>query len=721
MDRTWWYDNPEFLRHARTGLALPRALWILCIYQVVLLAVAGANLAVYVYARGKYSSPAECAQWIFVQLLGLDFLVLALSGATRIANAVGSEHFNLTLDAQRLAPLDPRAFAIGKLIGVPIRGWLHVAASLPLATLCVAFGGVSLGVMAQCFLLLGAGTLFYHSVALLRFRAPKATDVSGGAAVVVIFLATIGFAFPPGGHSSVLSLLSVAPLVRQLIQFGEARITLFGSDLPAVPFAVPVLLAAAWLTCTAAARTLRYPSRPVWSKPEALLLWAAAAGTAALIALPPTGPAGLALALGHVEGLAAGLLLLGLVFAQTVAMDSYDLNVGARVAARAGRDLGRMDERASAVPIVLAVAVASAAIVFGFGTVAQLGHAGPLDPGWPAACAAGVACGIASQGMFVLWARLVSRTSGRGVGVGIGFALWVGAAVGQVGFSALKLPHVALACSWLNPYLYYTRGERSFWDGLAASVVQLVLALAATQAYRARERGLVAAAWRTLRRAGELAGAPVLALIAGGIVGALAAGTVGAEPQTTGVDVRSGLHVYRVEFWCTQPGWEAGGAVGPERRGMQEPVYRRFLAWDTADRGIHPEAYDVAIYVANDTGKPIENVTLTMRERRLAGPVFRRESGEFVGLIDRGASVAAAEWIEAPGATVWNHVIQRIEPGARKKILFHGVSLGAAPAQARAARPFCWKVEYAAELRAGDPGAAPISRGIGVLDLALED
>jgi len=182
-----------------------------------------------------------------------------------------------------------------------------------------------------------------------------------------------------------------------------------------------------------------------------------------------------------------------------------------------------------------------------------------------------------------------------------------------------------------------------------------------------------------------------------------------------GAEEPSPLKVFRVEFWCTTAGWEPRRPVRDDA--PKEPVYTKFLAWDTAAEGIHPDAFDVAVYVAHESGPALDDVTVTLRERRLVGPVIRVDEGEFRDLIDRGSSRAEARWLDGPGR--WTHKIKRIEPGARKKIIFHGVTLGKPAAELRTADPFCWKVEYVAELTAAD--GFPLGAGSAGLEVARED
>ena len=103
------------------------------------------------------------------------------------------------------------------------------------------------------------------------------------------------------------------------------------------------------------------------------------------------------------------------------------------------------------------------------------------------------------------------------------------------------------------------------------------------------------------------------------------------------------------------------------------------------------------------------------------GAAFGQANFETIGDEALEASLRASEWSTPRGTADGRHVIRRIEPGGRKKIIFHGVSLGMTPAGARNARPYCWKVEFAADLRVGGSAAPPTGRAVGVLDVAIED
>src|SRR5206468_3384014 len=116
----------------------------------------------------------------FLTLMGIQFLVSALTASAATATSIRTEVVNRTLDFQRIAALSPRQILFGKLFGEPAQAYLWAIASVPLAVFCWQLGGVSLDLLAILYVNLATTTLLFGAMGLGNRLEPPAgpADVS---------------------------------------------------------------------------------------------------------------------------------------------------------------------------------------------------------------------------------------------------------------------------------------------------------------------------------------------------------------------------------------------------------------------------------------------------------------------------------------------------------------------------------------------------------------
>src|SRR5438105_2613260 len=94
------------------------------------LAVIGAAME---YYKARLPVPGDWVHYYFYTLMGIQFLVSALTASSATSVSIKNEVVNRTLDFQRIAALSPRQILLGKLFGEPAHAYLSAIASVPLA------------------------------------------------------------------------------------------------------------------------------------------------------------------------------------------------------------------------------------------------------------------------------------------------------------------------------------------------------------------------------------------------------------------------------------------------------------------------------------------------------------------------------------------------------------------------------------------------------------
>lgn len=243
-----------------------------------------------------------------VMLLALGLFVLAPAA---IAATVAAERRSGTLDQLRTTPLDPFGLLVGLVVGAPARFYILCAGPLALHVLCGLTGIIPLDTLATSLITLGLGGAVCAMVAMAVALAPR--QDSGGAFIALGVAGLLGvsgliaaalaterqgvswsFLHPAGALNA--SMLVHDGLWRHLAvgywsleKFNEPA---FSSALAFSPLLSAVVsLAGGVLLARASCRKLASPHLPLFSKAQAVAMFALFAA-AIILPLPSFDPSG---------------------------------------------------------------------------------------------------------------------------------------------------------------------------------------------------------------------------------------------------------------------------------------------------------------------------------------------------------------------------------------------------------------------------------------------
>lgn len=292
-----------------------------------------------------------------LMLLGLGGLVLAPAS---VAATVASERRAGTLDQLRTTPLDPLSLVMGFIIGAPARFYLLCAGPLALHVVCGLTGVIPFGTMVASVMTLAVGTMACTMVGLALSLAPQqdtggpfislgVAGLLGFSGFVAAALATErdashwAFIHPAGAlnavmlaHDGLWRAISIGPW--SLEKFSEPSMA--GALTLSPILSVVTALAGTTLLARAACRKLAQPQRPLFSKGQALALFALAC---AVVILPlDTSRQHMSDRSASIVPLIFGIFLLP-VLATTVLLSTPDFKNWA-LALRSGKKTGLLGE-----------------------------------------------------------------------------------------------------------------------------------------------------------------------------------------------------------------------------------------------------------------------------------------------------------------------------------------------------------------------------------------
>ncbi len=155
-------SNPEFLRNARTQLRPGRAIASAVICAAV-------SLTVWYSFENETTVPSSAGDWIgmFKFILMLQVVVLLIGGGIYELLSVHREKELNTFDYQRVTRLTSFELGVGKLFGAPVLMYFVVLCLMPLAIVGAIFGHGSPVLVVEAYLILFAGCITFHVLALL--------------------------------------------------------------------------------------------------------------------------------------------------------------------------------------------------------------------------------------------------------------------------------------------------------------------------------------------------------------------------------------------------------------------------------------------------------------------------------------------------------------------------------------------------------------------------
>jgi len=499
-------DNPLLVAQARRRLRLRQTLPGVLI--VVVLGVCGLLFAAVGGGR-------EGWQGVEVFALVLIGALLFLRAPLRLAGVVADERHGGLLDFHRATPTSAWTDAVGYLLGVPAREYLHAAVLLPFLLLATLAAGDSvpavLGVVATFVLT----ALLYQAFALVAGLAFERRWSAVGVVVLgVILVLSAWVPFVESGLTAFAFLTPFPALGELLMREGDlgaigADVEFFRVGLPATVFTV---LVQSWLLAfllLAAVRKVRRDDAPVLSRPAAFLFLASGLVIAIGSAWPDAAgefaerfdweAAKVGLAYLVLAGGTATLLVLALV------PSFLDFVRGERRARKAGRRHAPwLQDGASAwpLPFVMGALLLGGLALLSWTTPASAGDRVTLSA-WPLAAVAALTAFLVFAAGLAEYVRLAHRRSYRAMGLLFGFLTlvlpWILSgivAAGSGGHRGALWP-AALSPSYfvVHTLVAATAEWTGDWAGLGDFALgPLYLSLGATVGFAALFHGLAASA-----------------------------------------------------------------------------------------------------------------------------------------------------------------------------------------------------------------------------------
>lgn len=149
------------------------------------------------FAGGFFGAPAVAlsatvGHALFTGLIGLETLLVLVLAPAFTTGAVSMEREKQTIELLVTTPLGTLAMLIGKLISALSYVFLLIIASIPLASLVFAFGGVGPEDLARAYLLLFAVAFGMGALGMFMSALVKRTQVATVLTYLVVLVMTIG-------------------------------------------------------------------------------------------------------------------------------------------------------------------------------------------------------------------------------------------------------------------------------------------------------------------------------------------------------------------------------------------------------------------------------------------------------------------------------------------------------------------------------------------------
>ena len=280
--------SPVLVKELRTRMRGARPLWLQAGYVFAMLVVLGATYAAEVGTTGTMGSPLgfRLGHALYLGLFIVQAVLVALIMPGLTAGAISGEQEQRTYEMLASTRLRSRQVVLGKLLSAWLFAVLLLTTSLPLAALCLLFGGVSpaevmwsYGLIALCALLLAAIGLWWSSAVPRSLLAVMGAYATMGVFMIASGLMTIDpFAFSTSYSPMPSIFAGVNPI--GAIYYAANPVPVYGWVIPAgVAGAVVLFLSAALVAASASQRLPLFgPRAGVFVRGLMLLLFAVVAG-----------------------------------------------------------------------------------------------------------------------------------------------------------------------------------------------------------------------------------------------------------------------------------------------------------------------------------------------------------------------------------------------------------------------------------------------------------
>ena len=189
------FENPVLQRELLVNLRLPRAFFLLLIYQLLL-----AALVYFAWPKDNLrldlsSNPGSTSQLVNLFFLG-QYILASLMAPSFAAGAIPGEKERKTYEMLLASPLQPQAIVMGKLVAALTHLAILIFASLPIVMLCLPLGGVSFYEVLAAYLALICSVVTFGMISIWCGSQFKRTSASLVVSYLLILpLAILGVLF----------------------------------------------------------------------------------------------------------------------------------------------------------------------------------------------------------------------------------------------------------------------------------------------------------------------------------------------------------------------------------------------------------------------------------------------------------------------------------------------------------------------------------------------
>lgn len=262
----WHYENPLMTKELRTRMRGARAHWTMLGYVLALSLIIFGAYYFRVWMNMTYSGTpfnwwqVRVGRDMFMFLTWAQTILLSLIGLSLTAGAITIEIQQQTMEMLSLTSLSTRNIIAGKTGAAVLSVWMILLSSVPLAGICLVFGGISPIEIVVVYLLLAAWVFLICAIGTfwssMLTKTNTATFNAYGSAFAYGMIASMfgSGEFTGSGHS--LALAALNPAVAAMQPLAVAQV--FGVPVPTALAAFAVNAWAGILLLTISQTQLRY-------------------------------------------------------------------------------------------------------------------------------------------------------------------------------------------------------------------------------------------------------------------------------------------------------------------------------------------------------------------------------------------------------------------------------------------------------------------------------
>ncbi|UCH34495.1 MAG: ABC transporter permease [Armatimonadota bacterium] len=256
--------SPVLVKELRTRMRGARPAWLQAGYVFAMLVVMGATYAAQVGTSGRFgpSLGFQLGRALYLALFIVQAILVALIVPGLTAGTISGEQEQKTYDMLAVTRLRSRQVVVGKLFSAWLFAVLLLTTSLPLAAMCLLFGGVSpaelmwsYGIVALSALMLAAVGLWWSTAVARSLLAVVGAYATTGGLLVLSGMLVFDPVATGVGYTLAPSIFgAVNPF--GAIYFASNAVAVYGWNIPTGVAGAGLLVASAALLAAAASQRL---------------------------------------------------------------------------------------------------------------------------------------------------------------------------------------------------------------------------------------------------------------------------------------------------------------------------------------------------------------------------------------------------------------------------------------------------------------------------------